>query len=237
MAYSILAGFAPSTTEPIDSRTVAANATARYALAAFNVYEGLVVYQVDTNELYVLIDPANRASDSGWQLVGTGVGGGIQAILSGSNSATFVSASTNTVAIAINGITTQTNTSSSITFGVPVSASVFSGSFTGALIGTASYSSLTSNILGGATNYIAVWNSATSLSSSAATDNGSLFLINRNTAISGTFQVNVPTATNQLQPAMQINSDGLFIIGSSSVAPAAAPGGLYFDGIDWYMGI
>jgi hypothetical protein len=101
---------------------------------------------------------------------------------------------------------------------------------------SSSFSLLTSNILGGATNYITVWNSATSLSSSAATDNGSLFSINRNTEVTGTLAINVPSATNQNQPAMQVNNNGLFIIGSSSVTPTAVPGGIYFDGTDFYLG-
>jgi hypothetical protein len=101
---------------------------------------------------------------------------------------------------------------------------------------SSSFSLLTSNILGGATNYITVWNSATSLSSSAATDNGSLFSINRNTEVTGTLAINVPSATNQNQPAMQVNNNGLFIIGSSSVIPTAVPGGIYFDGTDFYLG-
>lgn len=75
MAYSILSGFAPSTTEPIDSRTVKANATARKSMNTYDIYEGLVVYQQDTNELYVLIDTTNYNNDLGWQLVGSNITG------------------------------------------------------------------------------------------------------------------------------------------------------------------
>lgn len=99
-----------------------------------------------------------------------------------------------------------------------------------------SLSSLSSNVIGGATNYIPVWTSATSLSSSAATDNGSVFAINRNTEITGTFANNVPSATNQTQPSIKTNADGVLIIGSFSSIPTAVPGGIYFDGSDFYLG-
>jgi len=130
MAYSIISGFAPSTTEPIDSRTVKANATARKGMNSYDIYEGLVVYQVDTNQLWVLIDTANYNNDNGWQLVGSGAGGG-GSWISGSASNTYVSSSATTVTTVVGGITTQTNDSTSVTFGVAVTGSTFTGSFVG----------------------------------------------------------------------------------------------------------
>ena len=74
MAINTIQGFNPSTTEPIDSRVTVANETARLAFATFNVYEGLVVYQEDTDELYVLNDAANPNQTSSWSTVGEGTG-------------------------------------------------------------------------------------------------------------------------------------------------------------------
>lgn len=74
MAINTIQGFNPSTTEPIDSRVTVANETARLAFATFNVYEGLVVYQEDTDELYVLNDAANPDQTSSWSTVGGGSG-------------------------------------------------------------------------------------------------------------------------------------------------------------------
>lgn len=131
MAYGIIAGFAPSTTEPIDSRTIKANATARKGMNSFDIYEGLVVYQLDTNQLWVLIDTANYNNDSGWQLVGSGGIGSVAGILSGSASNTYVSASALNIVTVAGGVTTQTNTSTGVVFGVPVTGSTFTGSFVG----------------------------------------------------------------------------------------------------------
>jgi hypothetical protein len=41
MAINTIQGYAPSTTEPIDSRIIKANASARLAIPAFNAYKGL----------------------------------------------------------------------------------------------------------------------------------------------------------------------------------------------------
>lgn len=74
MAINIIQGYNPSTTEPIDSRLVKNNATARYAMQAFEVYEGLLVYQKDTNELYMLVDTGSIGSESGWISLSTVTG-------------------------------------------------------------------------------------------------------------------------------------------------------------------
>lgn len=81
MAINIIQGYNPSMLEPIDSRITVANQAARLGFDSFNVYEGLVVYQRDTNELYVLIDTANWNNNSGWQLVGSGVPGGVSSYI------------------------------------------------------------------------------------------------------------------------------------------------------------
>jgi hypothetical protein len=74
MAINIIQGYNPSTTEPIDSRLVKNNATARYAMQAFEVYEGLLVYQKDTNELYMLVDTGSVGSEAGWISLSTVTG-------------------------------------------------------------------------------------------------------------------------------------------------------------------
>jgi len=74
MAINTIQGFNPSTTEPIDSRTVVADSGARFGIPIYNAYEGLLVFQKDTNELYSLIDTGSISSNGGWQLVGSGAG-------------------------------------------------------------------------------------------------------------------------------------------------------------------
>ena len=72
MAINTIQGFNPSTTEPIDSRTVVADSGARFGIPIYNAYEGLLVFQKDTNELYSLIDTGSISSNAGWTLVGAG---------------------------------------------------------------------------------------------------------------------------------------------------------------------
>ena len=72
MPINIGAGFNPSTNEPIDSRLVVASETDRLALQSFNCYHGLVVFQQDTNKLYVCTNPGDDNTSPSWQLLFTG---------------------------------------------------------------------------------------------------------------------------------------------------------------------
>jgi hypothetical protein len=75
MAIILPSGFNITNVDPIDARFSVSNQTARLGFSAANVYEGLVVYQQDTNELYVLTDTGSYNSNAGWTLVGAGAGG------------------------------------------------------------------------------------------------------------------------------------------------------------------
>lgn len=66
---------------------------------------------------------------------------------------------------------------------------------------------------------------------------GSLFLINNNTTVSGTFEVIVPSVTTQIQPSLGVNSSGVLFVGKFNSTPTAVSGGIYFDGTDFYFGI
>ena len=74
MAIILHSGFNITNVDPIDARFSVSNQTARLGFSAANVYEGLVVYQQDTNELYVLTDTGSYNSNAGWTLVGAGAG-------------------------------------------------------------------------------------------------------------------------------------------------------------------
>ena len=101
MAIILPSGFNITNVDPIDSRLTVANQAARLAFSAANVYEGLVVYQVDTNELYVLTDAANNTQSASWQLVGGG-GGSAPVITSvtATTTITLAAAGTNYVYLA-----------------------------------------------------------------------------------------------------------------------------------------
>ena len=63
---NILVGFNLSATEPLDIRNVATNEADRLSRQPFNCYKGLSIFQQDTNELYVCIDPDNPSSNDSW---------------------------------------------------------------------------------------------------------------------------------------------------------------------------
>lgn len=72
MAITLPSGFKITSTDPIDSRITVADQSARLSFSEVNVYHGLVVFQRDTNELYVLNNTSSWNVNSGWQLVGSG---------------------------------------------------------------------------------------------------------------------------------------------------------------------
>jgi hypothetical protein len=75
MAITLPSGFKITSTDPIDSRITVADQSARLSFSEVNVYNGLVVYQRDTEELYVLNDTGSWNVSSGWSLVGSGGSG------------------------------------------------------------------------------------------------------------------------------------------------------------------
>jgi len=69
MAIELPSGFRITSAEPSDSRLTVANQTARLDFSAANVYNGLIVYQQDTKEVYVLTDAVNNTLAASWKLV------------------------------------------------------------------------------------------------------------------------------------------------------------------------
>ena len=72
MSITLPAGFTITNNEPGDDRCVTANQTSRYAISVNNAYNGMVVYQVDTQVLWVLYDKTNISNSNGWSQVGGG---------------------------------------------------------------------------------------------------------------------------------------------------------------------
>ncbi len=65
MPITLPSGFQITSADPIDSRITVADQAARLAFSEINVYNGLVVFQRDTNELYVLNDTGSWNINSG----------------------------------------------------------------------------------------------------------------------------------------------------------------------------
>ena len=72
MAITTPAGFRITSTEPVDTRIILANEAARYALQSINVYEGLLVYQQDTQAFWVVTDTGSVGNSAGWTAFGGG---------------------------------------------------------------------------------------------------------------------------------------------------------------------
>lgn len=69
MAIILPGGFNITNNDPVDARITVADQTARLSFSIANVYEGLVVFQRDTNQLYVLTDSLNPGDTISWALI------------------------------------------------------------------------------------------------------------------------------------------------------------------------
>tara|TARA_B100000963_G_scaffold113580_1_gene98878 strand:+ start:106 stop:630 length:525 start_codon:yes stop_codon:yes gene_type:complete len=79
MAISLNQGFQIVNTDPIDSRLVVPDASIRKGGVFYdtnNSFIGLIVYQVDTKEQYVVVDTNNLTNDNGWMKISGSGGGG-----------------------------------------------------------------------------------------------------------------------------------------------------------------
>lgn len=121
MAIVLPGGFLITNNEPADARITVANQAARLGFSINNVYPGLIVYQQDTQQLYVLTDAANPSLNTSWT------------IISGTNTSIFATTGSNIF------IGNQT-----ITGSIFVTGSI--NLFDGTLIGTSSYSDTASYI-------------------------------------------------------------------------------------------
>jgi hypothetical protein len=210
MAIELPSGFRITSAEPSDARITVANQAARLSFSAANVYNGLVVYQQSTKELYVLTDAANNTLSVSWQLVG-----------SNTNTGSFVTTSS------FNNFTSSYTTGS------------FTGSFigthTGSLFGTSSWAVSASNAQT-ASFYVETDPIFTAKSGSFATTGSNTFIGNQTITgsinITGTYNgyTPLPTQVPQLSGSVTMSyvTDGVYgtlqtpITGSSIVSNTAS---------------
>ena len=69
MAIILPGGFQITNNEAVDSRLSVTNQAARLGFSAANVYEGLLVYQQDTDEIYVLTDATDPTDNNNWNKI------------------------------------------------------------------------------------------------------------------------------------------------------------------------
>jgi hypothetical protein len=147
MAIILPSGFVITNNEPVDSRLSVADSASRLSLSVNNVYEGITVYQRDSNIIYVLTDATAPSSASSWV-----------ALISNTSSSIATSASysvTSSYALSGNGS--------------------FTGSFTGSFIGDGA--GLTNIPASGITGLNLSQISTGSISASVSTNDNSLFSV------------------------------------------------------------
>jgi len=69
MAIILPGGFQITNNEAVDSRVSVADQSARLGFSAANVYEGLLVYQQDTDEIYVLTNTSDPTDNDNWKKI------------------------------------------------------------------------------------------------------------------------------------------------------------------------
>jgi len=89
MAIILPSGFIITNNEPVDSRLSVADSASRFSLSVNNVYEGITVYQRDTNIIYVLTDATAPSSASSWQSLITSTSSSIAVSASYSTTASY----------------------------------------------------------------------------------------------------------------------------------------------------
>lgn len=94
MAIILPGGFNITNNEPVDARFSLADESARYGLSSANIYEGLVVYQQDTNTLWVLKDTSNSTNSDGWEEIVYNGSDALSLIANGDTTASVSSGST-----------------------------------------------------------------------------------------------------------------------------------------------
>ena len=61
------------------------------------------------------------------------------------------------------------------------------------------------------------------------------FLVSGSSLVYGLFAVS-SSNVNQAQPAMQINNEGVFIVGAYTSTPTAVEGGFMYSGSEYFLG-
>ena len=71
MAVAVSVGFIVDSQDPIDNRMVVADEAERLAIPWFNRYEGLLIFQRDTNVIHVVTDPGDETTEATFATVTT----------------------------------------------------------------------------------------------------------------------------------------------------------------------
>ena len=232
MAINLPSGFNILNTDPVDARITVADRSARLGFSSANVYEGLVVYQQDNNQVYVLRDTANWNNDSGWKVVVT-----TDEIVTGSLSLlgnlliigrSSFSGSANFSGSLIPQISSGNTSPHSV--GSPTAA--WSDVYVSRSLSFVDSTGVVAEVFGGDeyiqlgnvrinTSSVVIYNQSNQIQAKISSEAPDFFIIK-----SGSFV------------AAQINSEGVMVLGKFDTPPTPITGGMYYssDG-NFYLGI
>ena len=232
MAINLPSGFNILNTDPVDARITVADRSARLGFSSANVYEGLVVYQQDNNQVYVLRDTTNWNNDNGWKVVVTTdeiVTGSLSLlgnllIIGRSSFSGSVNFSGSLIPHIVSGNTSLHSIGSSTAAwqDVYVSRSLSFVDSTGVVaevFGGDEYIQLGNVRIN--TSSVVIYNQSNQIQTKISSEAPDFFIIK-----SGSFV------------AAQINSEGVMVLGKFDTPPTPVTGGMYYssDG-NFYLGM
>jgi hypothetical protein len=233
VAINLPSGFNILNTDPVDARITVADRSARLGFSSANVYEGLVVYQQDNNQVYVLRDTANWNNDSGWKVVVTTdeiVTGSLSLlgnllIIGRSSFSGSVNFSGSLIPHVVSGNTSLHSIGSSTAAwqDVYVSRSLSfvndSSGVVAEVFGGDEYIQLGNVRIN--TSSVVIYNQTNEVQTKISSESPDFFIIK-----SGSFV------------AAQINSEGVMVLGKFDTPPTPVTGGMYYgsDG-NFYLGV
>ena len=232
MAINLPSGFNILNTDPVDARITVADRSARLGFSSANVYEGLVVYQQDNNQVYVLRDTANWNNDSGWKVVVT-----TDEIVTGS-----LSLLGNLLIIGRSSFSGSVNFSGSLIphvvsgntslHSIGSSTAAWSDVYVSRSLSFVDSTGVVAEVFGGDeyiqlgnvrinTSSVVIYNQSNQIQTKLSSEMPDFFIVK-----SGSFV------------AAQINSEGVMVLGKFDTPPTPITGGMYYssDG-NFYLGI
>jgi hypothetical protein len=232
VAINLPSGFNILNTDPVDARITVADRSARLGFSSANVYEGLVVYQQDNNQLYVLRDTANWNNDNGWKVVVT-----TDEIVTGS-----LSLLGNLLIIGRSSFSGSANFSGSLIpqissgntspHSIGSSTAAWSDVYVSRSLTFVDNTGIVAEVFGGAeyiqlgnvrinTSSVVIYNQSNQIQTKLSSEMPDFFIVK-----SGSFV------------AAQINSEGVMVLGKFDTPPTPITGGMYYssDG-NFYLGI
>lgn len=232
MPINIPSGFNILNTDPVDARITVADRSARLGFSSANVYEGLVVYQQDNNQLYVLRDTTNWNNDNGWKVVIT-TDEIVTSSLSLLGNLLIIGRSSFSGSANFSGsLIPQISSGNTSPHSIGSSTAAWSDVYVSRSLSFVNSTGTVAEVFGGDayiqlgnvrinTSSVVIYNQSNQIQTKLSSEMPDFFIVK-----SGSFV------------AAQINSEGVMVLGKFDTPPTPITGGMYYssDG-NFYLGI